>query len=460
METTATDSNQPNQIKRHQMKTKLIVALSAATLSCLSTPLWADPLYENASPRDRDETQTNRIPKLGDLRKADHIIGMEINNDQGETLGKVKDLGLDLQNGRIAVVIVATGGFLGMDEKLVAVPPSAFACDKTSKTLRANLDKAQLKGAPDFHMAEWKEATEDSQVRGIYQYYGVHPYYGPVPQSELNTNTTANDVAVAAADANAKVKQGQVSRYYTFNGDNAGRPDTDRSYMQRPLALGAVVRASKLIGTSAYNAQNEKLGKVENLMVDLPAGRVVEVILASGGFIGIRGELSAVPPQSFQCDPENKRLTLDATRESLSAASHFNSTEWGNVNEPEQVKKVYADYRVEPYFAAREVDNTARNVRDRTGDTVTPFDQGNSSADLDTTAQIRKLVLALDNLSINGKNVKIITVNGQVTLRGVVNSEDEKHQIADAAAKVAAADKIENQLEVKAPAPVSTDSDN
>jgi sporulation protein YlmC with PRC-barrel domain len=448
------------------MKTKLIMAIGAATLACLSAPLWADPLPDNSNSRDQDETQANRIQKLGDLRTANHIIGMEIKNNQGETLGKVKDLGLDLQNGRIAVVIVATGGFLGMDEKLVAVPPSAFACDKTSKDLRANLDQAQLKSAPDFHMAEWKAATEDGQIREIYQSYGVRPYYGSISQSgtypneNLITMADPNKPAAGAADAKAEDKRGQVSRYYTFDGDNAGKQGTNGSYEDRPQSLGTVVRASKLIGTSAYNTQNEKLGRVENLLVDLPAGRVVEVILASGGFIGIRGELSSVPPQSFQCDPENKRLTLDATKESLMAASHFKSSEWENVNEPERVHKVYTDYQVEPYFATRNADNTARNVRDRSGDTLTPLDQGNSRTDLNTTAQIRKSILSIDNLSINAKNVKIITVNGQVTLRGVVNSEDEKHQIADAAAKIAASGNVDNQLEVKAAAPVSTDSHN
>jgi sporulation protein YlmC with PRC-barrel domain len=448
------------------MKTKILLAIGAATLSCLSVPLWADPLPADSNPRDQDETQTNRIQKLGDLRKANHIIGMEIKNDQGVTLGKVKDLGLDLQNGRIAVVIVATGGFLGMDEKLVAVPPSAFACDKTSKELRANLDKARLKSAPDFHMAEWKEATEDGMIREIYQSYGVRPYYGSISQSgtganeNLITMADTNNPAAGAADATSEGKRGQVSRYYTFDGDNAGKQGTNGSFDVRPQSLGTVVRASKLIGTSAYNTRNEKLGKVENLLVDLPAGRLVEVVLASGGFIGIRGELSSVPPQSFQCDPENKRLTLDATKESLMAASHFKSTEWGYVNEPERVQKVYTDYHVEPYFAARDVDNTARNVRDRSGDTLTPLDQGNSSTDLNTTAQIRRSVLTIDNLSINGRNVKIITVNGQVTLRGVVNSEDEKHQIVDAAAKIAAAGKIDDQLEVKAAAPASTDLHN
>jgi sporulation protein YlmC with PRC-barrel domain len=442
------------------MKTKLIVALGAATLSCLTAPVWAGPPQENSFPRDQDETQTNRTQKFGDLRKANQIIGMEIRNDQGETFGKVKDLGLDLQNGRIAVVIVATGGFLGMDEKLVAVPPASFACDKASKTLRANLDQSQLNSAPAFHMAAWKEATEDSQVRKIYQSYGAQPYYGAAPQSDLNTISTANDVAVATVEVEAQPKPGQVSRSYAFNGDKAGRSAINESYEKRPQSLGTVVCASKLIGTSVYNSQDEKLGKVKNLLVDLPAGRVVEVILASGGFIGMRGELSAIPPQSFQCDPENKRLTLGATKESLAAASHFKSTEWAHADEPERINKVYADYQLEPYFVARDVDNTARNVRDRSGGTVTPFDQGNSSTDLDTTAQIRKSVLTIDNLSINGQNVKIITVDGQVTLRGVVNSKDEKRQIAEAAAKVAGAGKIDNQLEVKASAPVSTSPEN
>src|SRR4030095_7572754 len=70
-------------------------------------------------------------------------------------------------------------------------------------------------------------------------------------------------------------------------------------------------------------------------------------------------------------------------------------------------------------------DNTGRNVRDRGGDTVTPGEQSNTKADLNLTKQICKAIMADKSLSTNAKNVKIITANGVVTLRGPVNTPQE-----------------------------------
>lgn len=95
-----------------------------------------------------------------------------------------------------------------------------------------------------------------------------------------------------------------------------------------------------------------------------------------------------------------------------------------------------------------EPDNTARNKRDRDDKTLTPLDQGNSKEDISITAQIRKEVVALKDLSINGQNVKIITKEGHVTLRGPVNSADEKRLIGEIATRLATPEHTDNQLEV------------
>lgn len=94
-------------------------------------------------------------------------------------------------------------------------------------------------------------------------------------------------------------------------------------------------------------------------------------------------------------------------------------------------------------------DNSARNTRDRSGETKTSFDQGNSKADTDTTAAIRRAVLADDSLSMTAKNVKVITENGVITLRGPVKTESEKAKIAELAQSAAGKAKVENQLEVE-----------
>lgn len=80
---------------------------------------------------------------------------------------------------------------------------------------------------------------------------------------------------------------------------------------------------------------------------------------------------------------------------------------------------------------------------------VTPLDQGSSKTDLATTAQIRKEIMAGKNMSVNAQNVKIITNNGQVTLRGPVNSEAERQRVGTIADKIARAENVDNQLEVK-----------
>jgi hypothetical protein len=209
-----------------------------------------------------------------------------------------------------------------------------------------------------------------------------------------------------------------------------------------------VERAGKVMGLSVRNLQDQNLGKVENLIVDLNSGRIAEVILATGGFLGMGGELSAVPPQSFTFAPEHDRLQIDTTTEALANAPHFKSNQWPDVNDPTYAGGVYQSYHVTPYFDTNSVDNTAQNVRDRSGNTLTPLDQGNNQADIDTTAHIRKDILARDGLSTNARNVKIITLNGHVTLRGPVNNADESATIMQIAIAVAQPGNVDNQLQV------------
>jgi osmotically-inducible protein OsmY len=95
-------------------------------------------------------------------------------------------------------------------------------------------------------------------------------------------------------------------------------------------------------------------------------------------------------------------------------------------------------------------DNSGRNVRDRQEGVVTPMDQSSAPADLELTQKIRKAVVADDGLSMNAHNVKIIAANGVVTLRGPVNSQDERAKIEATAVNIAGASNVRDQLEVAA----------
>jgi sporulation protein YlmC with PRC-barrel domain len=373
-----------------------------------------------------------RAERLGRAEKASDLIGMDVQNYEGEKLGKVDDLALDVETGRIVQVILSTGGFIGIGDALHAVPPGALHHDAVNKVIHLNADKETLKAAPKFKMSKWAECCESNQVSEVYRYYGERPYFTGWQASDMtpwSEQTRSIDVIRAPGQK--------------WNADE---------YRNSGMRLRYVQKASKLMGTPVNNLQDEKLGKVENFAVDLSAGRVIAVIVSSGGFLGLGDELSAVPPTALRFNTERDVLQLDATKEALSSAPHFKSNQWPDLGQPSYADGVYRAYRVEPYFTTNAMtapDNTARNVRDRKDRTLTPLDQGNSTADRDTTAQIRKGILSEKGMSTNGKNVKIITIDGQVTLRGPVNTSEEKRLIGEIAERTARSENVDNQLEVK-----------
>ena len=95
-----------------------------------------------------------------------------------------------------------------------------------------------------------------------------------------------------------------------------------------------------------------------------------------------------------------------------------------------------------------DADNTARNARDSNGKTVTPTNQSENEGDRAITQRVRKAVVDNDALSTNAHNVKIVTANGVVTLRGPVVSEKERDEVAAAAKKVSGVKRVDNRLDV------------
>jgi hyperosmotically inducible protein len=93
-------------------------------------------------------------------------------------------------------------------------------------------------------------------------------------------------------------------------------------------------------------------------------------------------------------------------------------------------------------------ENTGINVRDRSPGAVTPFTQSNNRSDIEMTRQIRRALMRDKSLSTTAKNIKVITVDGTVILRGPVKSEHEKAAITDKALQIAGNGHVNDQLEV------------
>lgn len=116
------------------------------------------------------------------------------------------------------------------------------------------------------------------------------------------------------------------------------------------------------------------------------------------------------------------------------------------VDEPSRQKAASGESSATDGYAT---DNTGLNVRDRDGATLTPLDQSDRAKDVTITQQIRHSITGDKTMSLDAHNVKIITIEGVVTLRGPVKSVDEKLSIAGIAETTPGVLKVDNQLEIK-----------
>ena len=126
------------------------------------------------------EVSTKKSEVKYGVVSASRIIGEAVVNRQDENLGKIHELVFDAQDGRLAYAVLSFGGFMGMGNKLFAMPWNAFEFAKTENKLVLNVDKEKLKTAPGFDQdAKWPDFADRTWGSTIYKYYGYEPYWKP-----------------------------------------------------------------------------------------------------------------------------------------------------------------------------------------------------------------------------------------------------------------------------------------
>lgn len=202
-------------------------------------------------------------------------------------------------------------------------------------------------------------------------------------------------------------------------------------------------RASDIIGSTVKNSADEDVGEIKDLLIDPATGKISTVIISSGGFLGVADTLSAVSISEFRYDEKAKGYRLALSKEQLSSGEKYTAEEWKNaasVKMKEARDAIGGD--------VSKPDNSARNERDMGTKTLTPLDQGTGDADIKLTKDVRSAVVGSD-LSFNAKNIKIISKDAQVTLRGVVESKEEHEAVLRIAKEAAGSAKLVDELEVK-----------
>src|SRR5215471_15151768 len=106
---------------------------------------------------------------------ATTIIGDPVRNALDENLGKIEDLMIDLSNGRVAYAVLSFGGFLGVGNKLFAVPFRAMTVDTEHHAFVLDVPKERLKDAPGFDKDNWPDISDMEYRSQIYSYYNVPP---------------------------------------------------------------------------------------------------------------------------------------------------------------------------------------------------------------------------------------------------------------------------------------------
>lgn len=110
------------------------------------------------------------------LMGAYTLIGNDVYNPAGDDLGDVKEILLNMHTGRIAYAVLSFGGFLGMGDKLFAVPWEALTLDTSNKRFTLNVPKGKLENAPGFDKDQWPDMADSRWAMGLHTYYGTTPY--------------------------------------------------------------------------------------------------------------------------------------------------------------------------------------------------------------------------------------------------------------------------------------------
>ena len=122
------------------------------------------------------------------LMGADTLIGDGVVNGLEEDLGDIKEIMLDMSTGQVAYVVLAFGGFLGMHEKLFAVPWQALHLDTVNHRFVLNIEKERLKKAPGFNKDAWPDMADINWANEVHTFYGTDPDRSGAPSMGPGTS--------------------------------------------------------------------------------------------------------------------------------------------------------------------------------------------------------------------------------------------------------------------------------
>ena len=286
--------NKTNKKKGKHMKEKIAAMTAVAGfvlgLAVLSSPAANTPV--KISPAQ----PPGHAGRLGKIEPAQKLIGREVHTLQNEKFGKLDDLVVDLESGRILY------GVVSMQNGKVGVPPQIFSQMAENQPLMVHADKQKLTSAPRF-------------------------------TTDLENNLAAVNFATEVYH-----HFGQASWW-----EGAAQP-TGRT------TFGNVHKAKTLTGVTVKDSANQTLGNVNNIIVDLPDGRLSYVLLSLSGVPEAAQFLYPLPPNALTAGSDAKTLVTGLDRQKLQSGPKVPKNNLQQLSDLTFAASVYDHYGKQPYW--------------------------------------------------------------------------------------------------------------
>ena len=333
--------------------------------------------------------------RLAFVQRATHLIALPIHDRQDHEVGRIEDFVINLGSGQILGVLAAPPHIYG--DFRVFIPAASF--------VSAGDDRAVLTGDRTNLLAE------------------------PCVSREV----------FESPDFSKKI----VEAYTRFGATSVWKDqDGPRGF----------IKFSQVSGFKIRNRSQENLGQAADLILDLPAGRIV-FLVASLDTAG--HSFYAVPPSALDLDPQDSTLVLSADKAPLAKAAQSSNFIWAQMNNPNWATATYRLYGQEPGIIAPPQPDSAPVVSEN----LFPKIEGSSMtvrivkpptySDSELT---RKIMAAIVNeavgASLTENKVQVTTVQGRVTLRGQSSSADQKDRLRAIAEGVAGHGNVDDQIEI------------
>ena len=289
------------------------VALCGASVSFAQKGNEADKDTPKTPAQDRAMTEATQDPCL--VHKLGDVIGGDVRNPEDENLGEIEELVLNPSTGEIEYAVLSFGGFMGMGDKLFALPwdalESVHKADGDKKFFLLSVDKEKLKNSPGFPKDNWPDISSPEWSESIRKFYA----------DVLRDRPSSSEVSGGKViDANKR-----------FN----------------------LVKATDLKGCDVDTSEGNDAGEISDLAIDPSRGRVAYIILAEGGFLGFGTDKYAVPWQACAISvDEDKDLVckLSVPKSKFEKAPAFKDDDWKQMSDPVFVERVYTYYGYPIYW--------------------------------------------------------------------------------------------------------------